>query len=99
MNLRRVIACGRLPGYHLVVNQMPVDLYARKVLWGDITDPVLNFQLRDGVRCCGNMKNYIADDHESKRYASLIVWLNPDYDASRPSGRQLAQTASKEMRP
>jgi GNAT superfamily N-acetyltransferase len=97
LNLRRVIACGRLPGYHLVADQMPVDLYARKVLWGDITDPVLSFQLREGFRFCGIMKNYIADDHESRGYASLIVWLNPDYDASRPTGLQPAQTAVKDM--
>lgn len=99
LNLRRVIACGRLPGYHLVADQMSVDLYARKVLWGDITDPVLSFQLKEGFRFCGIMKNYIADDQESKGYASLIVWLNPDYDASRPTGLQLALAANKEKTP
>jgi GNAT superfamily N-acetyltransferase len=97
LNLRRVIACGRLPGYHLVADQMPVDLYARKVLWGDITDPVLSFQLREGFRFCGIIKNYIPDDHESRGYASLIVLLNPDYDPSRPTGLQLAQSAVKDM--
>lgn len=96
LNLRRVIACGRLPGYHKVADQMPVDLYARKVLWGDITDPVLSFQLREGFRYCGIMKNYIADDRESCGYASLIVWINPDFDPSRPSGLQLAPCAGKD---
>ena len=97
LNLRRIIACGRLPGYHKLADQMPVELYARKVLWGDITDPVLSFQLREGFRYCGIMQNYLADDHESHGNASLIVWLNPDYDASKPTGLQLARAAAKDI--
>jgi GNAT superfamily N-acetyltransferase len=97
LNLRRVIACGRLPGYHKVADQMPVELYARKVLWGDITDPVLSFQLREGFRYCGIMKNYLADDLQSHGNAALIVWLNPGYDASRPTALRLAHDAAQEM--
>ncbi|MEI8168388.1 MAG: GNAT family N-acetyltransferase [Rhodoferax sp.] len=93
LNLRRIIACGRLPGYHLQAHKMTVDLYARKVLWGDLTDPVLSFQLREGFRYCGIMKNYIPDDHESHGNASLIVWLNPDFDTLKPSALQLAPPA------
>jgi GNAT superfamily N-acetyltransferase len=94
LNLRRIIACGRLPGYHLLAHEMSVELYARKVLWGDLTDPVLSFQLREGFRYCGIMKNYIADDHESQGNASLIAWINPDYDTSRPTALQLAHTTT-----
>lgn len=96
LNLRRVIASGRLPGYHKVADQMSADLYTRKVLWGDLTDPVLSFQLREEFRFCGLMQNYIPEDHESCGYASLIVWLNPDYDATKPTGLQLARDAAKD---
>ena len=99
LNLRRIIACGRLPGYHLVAHQMSVELYVRKVLWGDITDPVLSFQLREGFRYCGIMNNYIADDHESHGHASLIAWINPDYDTSRPTALQQALTTSQKTQP
>jgi GNAT superfamily N-acetyltransferase len=92
LNLRRIIACGRLPGYHLLAHEMPVELYARKVLWGDLTDPVLSFQLREGFRYCGIMKNYIPDDQESRGNASLIAWINPDYDTSRCTALQHAHT-------
>lgn len=85
LNLRRIIACGRLPGYRDVSDEMPVELYARKVLWGDLTDPVLSFQLHEGFRYCGIMRNYIPEDMESCGNASLIVWLNPDYDDSKPT--------------
>jgi GNAT superfamily N-acetyltransferase len=84
MNLKRVIACGRLPGYHRHANDMSAELYAQKVVWGDLTDPVLSFQIREGFSYCGVMDNYIPEDKESCGYASLIVWLNPDYKPDQP---------------
>jgi GNAT superfamily N-acetyltransferase len=83
LNLHRIIACGRLPGYAAVAEQMPVELYAKKVLWGDLTDPVLSFQLREGFRFCGIMSDYLPDDSDSCGQASLIAWVNPDYDSRR----------------
>jgi GNAT superfamily N-acetyltransferase len=84
MNLKRVIACGRLPGYHRHAKDMSPELYAQKVIWGDFTDPVLSFQIREGFSYCGVMNNYIPEDNESCGFASLIVWLNPDYQADQP---------------
>jgi hypothetical protein len=43
------------------------------------------------------MKNYLADDLQSHGNAALIVWLNPDYDASRPTALRLAHDAAQEM--
>ncbi|MBA3056409.1 MAG: GNAT family N-acetyltransferase [Rhodoferax sp.] len=97
LNLRRIIACGRLPGYHLLAHEMTIELYARKVLWGDLCDPVLSFQLREGFRFCGIMKNYLAQDHESQGNAALIAWVNPDYDTSRPTALQLPLSAQPEL--
>lgn len=88
LNLRRIIACGRLPGYQALSQQMSAELYAKKVLWGDLVDPVLSFQLKEGFRYCGIMKDYLPEDHESCGQASLIVWLNPDYDATHCTGLQ-----------
>jgi len=84
MNLKRIICCGRLPGYHKYATQMAAELYAQKVIWGDLKDPVLSFQLREGFSYCGMMDNYIPEDNESCGYASLIVWLNPDYQPELP---------------
>ena len=61
------------------------ELYAQKVVWGDLTDPVLNFQLKEGFSYCGVMEGYIPEDHDSRGNASLIVWLNPEYDPARPT--------------
>jgi ribosomal protein S18 acetylase RimI-like enzyme len=85
MNLKRIIACGRLPGYARHADAMDADLYCKKVLWGDLADPVLSFQLREGFRFCGVVEGYLPEDAESRGYASLIVWLNPLYDPRRPT--------------
>lgn len=85
LNLKRIIACGRLPGYHRHADALSAEQYARKVVWGDFLDPVLSFQLREGFSYCGVMENYLPDDIESAGYASIIVWLNPDFDAELPT--------------
>ncbi len=85
MNLKRIIACGRLPGYHRHADQLSPELYAQKVVWGDLTDPVLSFQIKEGFSYCRIMENYIPEDIESCGNAALIVWLNPDYDPTRPT--------------
>jgi len=92
LNLHRIIACGRLPGYGAVAHEMSVELYAKKVLWGDLTDPVLSFQLREGFRFCGIMSDYLPDDIDSCGQASLIAWVNPDYDSRRPTALQALST-------
>ncbi len=85
MNLKRIIACGRLPGYDRYADEMSAEFYAQKVVWGDLIDPVLSFQIKEGFSYCGVIENYIPEDTESRGYASLIVWLNPDYDPSHPT--------------
>lgn len=85
MNLKRIIAGGRLPGYHKVAERMPPEEYAKRVVWGDIYDPVLRFQLGEGFNYCGILKGYLPSDADSRGNAALIVWLNPDFDAERPT--------------
>jgi GNAT superfamily N-acetyltransferase len=85
LNLKRIIACGRLPGYGAVAHSMGVEMYCKKVLWGDLTDPVLSFQLREGFRYCGVVPGYIPEDVDSCGCASLIAWLNPAHDPDRPT--------------
>lgn len=85
MNLKRIIAGGRLPGYYKVATQMTAAEYAKRVIWGDIYDPVLRFQLDEGFDYCGILHGYLPNDISSVGNASLIVWLNPDYDPQRPT--------------
>ena len=84
LNLRRIIAAGRLPGYRDVKDVMSPELYAMRVVWGDIADPVLRFQLSEGFHYCGVIHNYLPEDAPSCGHAALIVWLNPRYAPSNP---------------
>lgn len=96
-NLRRIIACGRLPGYYNYQTKMSAVEYCQRVLWGDIQDPVLSFQLREGFRYCGVIENYIPEDLASAGFASLIVWLNPNYDEKKINKRVGSTRLSSSM--
>jgi hypothetical protein len=84
MNLRRIIAAARLAGYSAVRDTMTPELYAQRVIWGDIDDPMLRFQLSQGYHYCGILKEYLPADEESGGHAALLVWLNPLYAPPRP---------------
>jgi len=85
LNLRRIMACGRMPNYHKVVGAMPPEEYAMRVLCGDLADPVLMFQMREGFRYCGVMHGYLPSDAESRGNATVIVWLNPHFNPALPT--------------
>lgn len=85
-NLKRIIAAGRLPNYFLYADEMSPELYAMKVIWGDIYDPVLRFQIGEGFQFCGIVENYLHGDKESLEYATLIVWINKEYNPDLKKG-------------
>ena len=85
MNLKRIIAGGRLPGYSKKATEMTPQEYAKRVIWGEFYDPVLRFQLDEGFDYCGILHGYIPTDTESVGNAALIVWLNRDYDPEQPT--------------
>lgn len=85
LNLRRIMACGRMPGYHRVGNQMSPEDYAMRVIWGDLKDPVLMFQLQEGFQYCGVINGYLPSDEESRGNATIIVWLNDRYKPTQPT--------------
>lgn len=85
MNLKRIIAGGRLPGYREHAAHMAPEEYAKRVIWGDFYDPVLRFQLDEGFDYCGILHGYLPTDPESIGNAALIVWLNRDYKPELPT--------------
>jgi len=85
MNLRRIMACGRMPNYYRYATQMSPESYAMKVIWGDLPDPVLRFQLREGFQYCGVVHGYLPSDEESVGNATIIVWLNDRVKADKPT--------------
>jgi ribosomal protein S18 acetylase RimI-like enzyme len=82
LNLRRMIAGGRLFNYTEYADRMSPYEYADKVMKGELKDPVLSFELDNGFRFVKILPNYL-DDVRSLSYASFIEWLNPKYQQNR----------------
>ena len=80
LNLRRIIAGGRLYNYHKYAKIMSAQEYAEKVVKGELKDPVLSSQLKNGFKFIKILPNYLYDKH-SLNYASFIEWLNPTYNS------------------
>lgn len=75
LNLKRMIAGGRLFNYCEYADKIsPLD-YAHKVISGELKDQVLSFELANGFRFIKILPNYL-DDVRSLSYASFIEWLN-----------------------
>jgi len=78
LNLRRILAGGRLFDYGEKAEEMTPEEYVDKVRNCELSDTVLSFQLKHGFVVRGILRNYITDP-KSHNCASLIEWLNPDY--------------------
>ncbi|MDE0834825.1 MAG: GNAT family N-acetyltransferase [Akkermansiaceae bacterium] len=88
LNLRRILAGGRLWNYDSYSDRYTPEEYVYAVQDGLVKDPVLGFQLKEGFVVRDVMPNYIRDP-KSRNYASLIEWLNPDYQRSEGEDRKV----------
>ncbi|HYJ01337.1 MAG TPA: GNAT family N-acetyltransferase [Nitrososphaeraceae archaeon] len=75
MNIRRMIAGGRLFNYCEYADKMSALEYAQKVIRRELRDPVLSFELDNGFNFIKILPDYL-DDVRSLNYASFIEWLN-----------------------
>ncbi len=91
LNLRRILAGGRLWNYGDHAAQLSPQEYAQRVAAGEFRDLVLSFQLGEGFQLRSVMPNYLRDPR-SHHHASLIEWLNPDY-RPRPAGARKVRVA------
>jgi predicted amidohydrolase/GNAT superfamily N-acetyltransferase len=78
LNLRRVVAGGRLDGYAEHAARFIPEEYVAQVEAGNIHDRVLSFQLREGFVVHGVLRNYVRDPR-SKNCAALVEWRNPGH--------------------
>jgi GNAT superfamily N-acetyltransferase len=75
--LKGIVAGGVLPGYADYKSSLSVADYVEQVIAGNLTDPTLTFQLKQGFVVRGLLENYL-EDTASDNWATLIVWENPD---------------------
>lgn len=74
---RGIVAGGLLPGFVDFKHQMTVQTYVDQVLAGEVFDPTLSFQRKEGFQVRGLLQNYL-EDSASDNWATLILWPNPD---------------------
>jgi GNAT superfamily N-acetyltransferase len=74
---RRVVAGGRLWGYHEVARSMSPATYVDEVVRGVRRDRVLGSQLRAGFVVDGILPGYL-HDWRSGHFATLLTWQNPE---------------------
>jgi hypothetical protein len=57
---------------------MGVQDYVAAVVAGELFDPTLSFQLKEGFTVRGLLPDYL-EDSASDNWATLIVWENAEY--------------------
>ncbi len=77
LGLLRIRAGARLRNYHRYAGKYSAEEYVKKIIRGEIGDPTLSFQLKQGFKVLAVVSDYLWNDKESLGNAALIEWLNP----------------------
>ncbi|HKJ32056.1 MAG TPA: bifunctional GNAT family N-acetyltransferase/carbon-nitrogen hydrolase family protein [Balneolales bacterium] len=91
LNLRRILVGGRLPFYHRYQEDYTIYEYIQAVTEKKIFDPVLTFQLKNGFVIKRILKGYLKEDKDSVGYATLLEWVNLEYQQTAPKRKITSQ--------
>lgn len=80
LNLRAMVAGGRIPGYAQYASEMTPAKYVEMVRNKELVDPILTFQLSNEFYVRKIIRGYLPYDSESKAYATLLEWINVYYE-------------------
>jgi len=72
--LRGMITGGMIPGFARYKAVMDAETYVARVIAGDIFDPTLSVQLRQGFRVRGLLPNYLRDT-ATDGWSVLLEWV------------------------
>ncbi len=78
LGLLRTRAGARLCGYHLHASRLSAERYVLEVMAGNLSDPTLSFQIKQGFLPLAVAPDYLHHDPESLGFAAVIEWLNPE---------------------
>ncbi|MBE8720625.1 carbon-nitrogen hydrolase family protein [Sphingobacterium pedocola] len=92
MNLKSIVAGGRIPNYHNYSDEISPRVYIDRVKRKEIYDPTLTFQLSNDFHVKKILKHYLPEDKESMEFATLLEWNNIYYepDVKSPSATKQA---------
>ena len=83
LRLKGIVFAGRMPNLARRWKAVgSAENYLKLVLEGKQRDPVIGFQLRNGFEPVGILHDYLPIDHESRGFATHMIWRNPQV----PSG-------------
>src|SRR3546814_869013 len=94
LRLKGIVFGGRMPGLSRRWSQVrSPERYVELAREGRLRDQVISFQLRNGFEPIGVLRDYLTSDHESRGFATHMLWRNPqvgeeDHVAASPSLRQ-----------
>jgi predicted N-acetyltransferase YhbS len=77
-NKQGFVAAAVLPGYAPHEATLDIDTYLAKVVAGELYDPTLSMQLRNGFQVIRPIKDFFVYPRSSN-WCALIIWSNPDY--------------------
>jgi predicted amidohydrolase/GNAT superfamily N-acetyltransferase len=78
LRLKGVVFAGRMPNLARRWNSVgSAERYLQLVLEGKQRDPVIGFQIRNGFEPIGVLHDYLPFDHESRGFATHMIWRNP----------------------
>lgn len=80
MNLRAILAGGRIPEYHQYVDDLSPSEYIDQVSRKEIHDPILSFQLANDFLVKRLLRKYLPEDEKSQGFATLLEWNNILYE-------------------
>lgn len=83
LNLKGILAGGRIPNYNKFAHELSPREYIAKVKQKEIYDPTLTFQLSNDFHVRKVLRGYLPGDTESKEYATLLEWINIYYVAEK----------------
>ncbi|WP_341704871.1 GNAT family N-acetyltransferase [Ferrovibrio sp.] len=94
LRLKGIVFGGRMPGLSRRWNQVRTpDRYVELARNGELRDQVISFQLRNGFEPIGVLPDYLTSDHESRGFATHMLWRNPQV------GEEDHVAASPRLRP
>lgn len=80
LNLKAILAGGRIVNYHEHADAMTASQYLDKVRRREIYDPILTFQLANDFVVKRLLYKYLPEDKKSQGYATLLEWSNFLYE-------------------
>ncbi len=80
LNLKSIIFGGRIPNYISHKDNLTPKEYINRVKTKEIHDQVLSFQLANEFHVIKILTNYMPDDFESGKHATLMEWNNVLYE-------------------